>query len=243
MNYTNYNGYVLYFSDHRGMLPSTHPSNGGQTPAGVINGESGLEDVVNTSAQPRPPPTRMEFWNPRPTTAIRPKTSIRTDSSTTGARRIIGYGFGINTAQLPLNSYERITVANAGTANSVDCASYNTSTGALLTGNTDQEGMANPVSGARHVLKLVDGGMSARTCQLLTRHAGRQRMHAERDEPHRMRRLHRRFRKPGVRPGKLQHQASDPFWATATQRNSHADTAFGGIHHRRLGHGSVEPVG
>ena len=40
VNYTNYHGYVLYFSDHRGMLPSTHASNGGQTPAGVINGES-----------------------------------------------------------------------------------------------------------------------------------------------------------------------------------------------------------
>ena len=49
VTYTNLNGYVLYFSDHRGMLPSTHPSNGGQTPAGVINGESGLEDVVNSS--------------------------------------------------------------------------------------------------------------------------------------------------------------------------------------------------
>ncbi len=52
MNYTNYNGYVLYFSDHRGMLPSTHQSNGGQTAASVINGESGLEDVVNSSAEP-----------------------------------------------------------------------------------------------------------------------------------------------------------------------------------------------
>ncbi len=52
VNYTNFNGYVLYFSDHRGMLPSTHPSNGGQTLAGVINGESGLEDVDQLGGDP-----------------------------------------------------------------------------------------------------------------------------------------------------------------------------------------------
>jgi len=51
VNVTNQNGYVLYFSDHRGMLPDPNPSNGGQTPANVISGESGLEDVVN-SPQP-----------------------------------------------------------------------------------------------------------------------------------------------------------------------------------------------
>ena len=49
VNYTKQNGYVLYFSDHRGMLPSPNWSNGDQTPPGVINGESGLEDVVNAS--------------------------------------------------------------------------------------------------------------------------------------------------------------------------------------------------
>ena len=49
VNYANQNGYILYFSDHRGMLPDPNPSNGGQTPAGVISGEVGLEDVVNSS--------------------------------------------------------------------------------------------------------------------------------------------------------------------------------------------------
>jgi Tfp pilus assembly protein PilX len=160
VNYTNFNGYVLYFSDHRGMLPSPNPSNGGQTAIGVINGESGIEDVVNR------------------TQAL---TSTNTDGVLEGAtyygyspedvdqngfldswgEKNIGYGFGINTNTVPLNPYKRITVANQGTANSVDCASYDTATGALLTGNFDQEGMANPVSGARHVLKLVDGGMNA----------------------------------------------------------------------------------
>ena len=62
-------------------------------------------------------------------------------------------------------------MSGAGTAASVDCASYNPGTtstplpaptaATLLTGATDQEGLANPVSGARHVLKLVDAGMTA----------------------------------------------------------------------------------
>ena len=51
MNYANQNGYILYYSDHRGMLRDPNPSNGGNTPANVISGESGLEDVVN-SGQP-----------------------------------------------------------------------------------------------------------------------------------------------------------------------------------------------
>ncbi len=160
VNYTNYHGYVLYFSDHRGMLPSTHASNGGQTPAGVINGESGLEDTVNASAI-LTSTTPDGVLEPATYYTYSPEDVDQNGFLDNWGEKNLGYGFGINTALLPLNGYRRITVANPGTASSVDCASYNTSTGALLTGTTDQEGMANPVSGARHVLKLVDGGMSA----------------------------------------------------------------------------------
>jgi len=160
VNYTAENGYVLYFSDHRGMLPSTHPSNGGQTPAGIINGESGLEDVVNsganlTSTTPDGSLEGATYYS------YSPEDVDQNSFLDNWGEKNIGYGFGINTNTSPLNSYKRIVVSGAGTGSSVDCASYNTSTGALLTGPTDQEGMANPVSGARHVLKLVDGGMSA----------------------------------------------------------------------------------
>jgi Tfp pilus assembly protein PilX len=160
VNYSNNNGYVLYFSDHRGMITDPNPSNGGQTPAGVKSGESGLEDVVNSAAI---------LTSTTPDGVLEPKTYYSyspEDVDQNGfldnwGEKNLGYGFGINTNTVPLNGYKRINVAGAGTAASVDCASYNTSTGALLTGNTDQEGAANPVSGARHVLKLVDGGMSA----------------------------------------------------------------------------------
>jgi hypothetical protein len=162
VNYTAENGYVLYFSDHRGALPSTHPSNGNQTPAGIINGESGIEDVVNsgqnlTSTTPDAALETTTYYT------YSPEDVDQNGFLDNWGEKNIGYGFGINTNTAPLNPYKRINVTGAGTAASVDCASYNTSTGALLTGNTDQEGMANPVSGARHVLKLVDGGMNTAT--------------------------------------------------------------------------------
>jgi hypothetical protein len=158
VNFTNENGYVLYFSDHRGMLPSANPSNGGQTPAGVINGESGLEDTVN-SAQILTSTTQDGVAEPLTYYTYSPEDVDQNGFLDNWGEKNLGYGFGINTQLLHL-AYKRINVTGAGTAASVDCASYNTATGALLTGATDQEGMANPVSGARHVLKLVDGGMS-----------------------------------------------------------------------------------
>jgi PilX N-terminal len=160
VNYTNYNGYVLYYSDHRGMLPSPNPSNGGQTAAGVINGESGIEDVIN-SAQNLTSTTTDGVLETPTYYSYSPEDVDQNGFLDNWGEKNVGYGFGINTNTAPLNPYKRINVANAGAANSVDCASYDTNTGALLTGATDQEGMANPVSGARHVLKLVDGGMSA----------------------------------------------------------------------------------
>jgi hypothetical protein len=159
VNYTNFNGYVLYFSDHRGMLPSTHPSNGGQTPAGVINGESGIEDVVN-STQNLTSTTTDGVAEAATYYTYSPEDVDQNGFLDNWGEKNIGYGFGVNTNTSPLNSFKRINVTNVGSAASVDCASYNTSTGALLTGITDQEGLANPVSGARHVLKLVDAGMS-----------------------------------------------------------------------------------
>ncbi len=160
VNYSANNGYVLYFSDHRGMITDPYASNGGQTPAGVHSGESGLEDVINSAAI---------LTSTTPDGVLEPKTYYSyspEDADQNGfldnwGEKNLGYGFGINTNSVPLNGYKRINVANAGLATSVDCASYNTSTGALLTNASDQEGAANPVSGARHVLKLVDGGMSA----------------------------------------------------------------------------------
>lgn len=168
VNYTAQNGYVLYFSDHRGMRKDPNPSNGTQTPAGVYSGESGIEDVVNAT-QPLSSSTPDGVLETTSYYGYSPEDSDQNGKLDNWGENNIGYGFGMATNTTPPNPYLRINVANKGTASSVDCAAY-AGTGALpnppvpgnfLTGNTDQEGMANPVSGARHVLKLVDGGMNA----------------------------------------------------------------------------------
>jgi Tfp pilus assembly protein PilX len=136
VNLTNQNGYVLYFSDHRGMLPDPNPSNGGQTPAGVINGESGLEDVINWSQ----PSTSSTPDGVLENTATKYYTYSPEDVDQNGlldnwGGRNIGNGFGVNTNTAPPNPY--------------------------LTATCNTTGQANAVTGARHALKLVDGGMNA----------------------------------------------------------------------------------
>ena len=137
VNYTNQNGYVLYFSDHRGMLRDPNPSNGGNTPANVISGESGLEDVVNsgqnlasTSPDGVLEPTTYYTYSPEDADQ-----NARLDNW--GAANI-GNGFGVNTAA-PLNPYRTTACSTIG--------------------------LSNAVSGARHVLKLV-GGWNECRCEL-----------------------------------------------------------------------------
>jgi Tfp pilus assembly protein PilX len=142
VNFSNQNGYILYFSDHRGMLPDPNPSNGGQTPANVISGESGLEDVVNSN-QPMPstnPDGALEgatYYTYSPEDADQ---NARLDN---WGGQNIGYGFGVNTNTAPPNPY--------------------------LTTNCATTGLSNAVSGARHVLKLVAAGMNAGTSYLPVR--------------------------------------------------------------------------
>jgi len=218
VNYTNQNGYVLYFSDHRGILPSPNWSNGHQTPPGVINGESGLEDVVNatmnlTSSPGTAPDGVLEAATYY---SYSPEDVDQNGFLDNWGEKNLGYGFGINTNTNPLNGYKRITVANAGTASSVDCASYNTSTGALLTGNTDQEGMANPVSGARHVLKLVDGGMSPALASYLPVMPAASTCTQTATNPTGCGGFTVASENPVYIQGNYNTNGSDPFWGTAT---------------------------
>lgn len=157
VNYSNNNGYVLYFSDHRGMLTDPNPSNGGQTAAGVISGESGLEDVVNsaailTSTTPDGAKEPATYYN------YSPEDVDQNGFLDNWGEKNIGYGFGINTGA-PLNSYVRIPNPGPVTAVSKNCAEQNTVTGVFTLSANNQVGMANMVTGARHVLKLVDGSL------------------------------------------------------------------------------------
>lgn len=145
VNYTNYNGYILYFSDHRGSITDPNVSNGGQTPAGVISGESGLEDVVNSSSATGLPPNGT--LEPASYYSFSPEDVDMNGKLDNWGEVNIGYGFGVNTNTSPLNSYVR--VSNCG------------STASPASTSSPGVGVANAVTGARHVLKLVDGGMSS----------------------------------------------------------------------------------
>jgi len=134
VNFSNQNGYILYFSDHRGMLPDPNPSNGGQTPANVISGESGLEDVVN-SGQPLGSTNPDGLLEPVTYYTYSPEDADQNGVLDNWGGQNIGYGFGVNTNTAPPNPY--------------------------LTTNCATTGVSNAVSGARHVLKLVAGGMTA----------------------------------------------------------------------------------
>jgi len=132
VNYTNQNGYILYFSDHRGMLVDPNASNGGQTPANVISGESGLEDVVNSN-QPLPSTNPDGALEATTYYSYSPEDADQNAVLDNWGAKNIGYGFNVNTSNL--NPYQT-TSCNA-------------------------TGLTNAVTGARHVLKLVAAGGSA----------------------------------------------------------------------------------
>ncbi|MGO9087479.1 MAG: PilX N-terminal domain-containing pilus assembly protein [Terriglobales bacterium] len=164
VNYTAMNGYVVYFSDHRGMLTDPNQSNGGQTPAGVISGEAGIEDVIN-AAQNLTSTTTDGALEAKTYYGYSPEDVDQNNVLDNWGEKNIGYGFGVNTNTNPLNPYPRIpfntTITSANVTTTQNCAQYNLNTNQFTQAQYNQVGLANPVSGARHVLKLVDGGMSA----------------------------------------------------------------------------------
>jgi Tfp pilus assembly protein PilX len=135
VNYLQDNGYILYYSDHRGMLPDPNPTNGGTIPGGVITGESGLEDSVN-STQILTSTTPDGLLEPKTYYGYSPEDVDQNGFLDNWGGKNIGYGFGVNTNTAPPNPY--LTIPSCNTT-----------------------GLTNAVSGARHVLKLVAGGMNA----------------------------------------------------------------------------------
>ena len=134
------NGYVLYFSDHRGMRLDPNATGGGAppaTPAGRYSGVSGLEDTINAANVAGTPDGALEpiVYYPTPPNRFSPEDVDRNGVLDAWGEVNLGWGFGVNT--LPANVYTQ-TIANCSTT-----------------------GLVNIVTGARHVLRLVDGGMSA----------------------------------------------------------------------------------
>lgn len=132
------NGYILYFSDRRGMHPNA---------AGVKLGDSGLEDVVNAASvngvpdqvlEPAPPVTPGH-------TALSPEDVNQNGILDNYGAWNLGAGFNVNTGTTAgsLTPY--------GTARIPDCFKN--------AGFATPPGRKNWVSGARHVIRLVNGSL------------------------------------------------------------------------------------
>ena len=133
VDYVAQNGYILYFSDRRGML--TNPYKARKT------GDSGLEDVVNAAAAAGTPDGVLE-----PAAA---GASVSPEDVNQN-----GYLDNYGGANLGLGFYNGGTNINGSIVSATPDNPYNPRiTSCSITGRK------NWVSGARHVLKLVDGSL------------------------------------------------------------------------------------
>ena len=148
VDYATQNGYVLYFSDRRGML--LNPNTTSSHLANTKSGDAGLEDVVNSSNQAGTPDGVLE---PTFTGAPLSPTGVSLSPEDVNENGVLdnwgtadlGLGFW-NSATVNLNA--KIVASNPDNPYSPRITSCSTA------------GRKNWVSGARHVLKLVDGALA-----------------------------------------------------------------------------------
>jgi hypothetical protein len=141
------NGYVLYFSDRRGMLPNP---NGTQVSApNTKTGDSGLEDAINTANANGAPDGALQATPPG-------KTQSPEDVNNNGfldnfGGGNIGLGLGYVGAL-----YNGATSVNSLILNAAGAPDPYLTAGRIPSCLIGQK---NWISGARHVLKLVDGSL------------------------------------------------------------------------------------
>lgn len=164
----NYNGYILYFADHRGMLPDAYPlttfNNG-------FSGMSGLNDVVNSSSALGVPDGALEpmtyYTTASPTPYSPEDVAVKGAAVNVGhvdnwGQINLGAGFGITPS--PTNTKLPYYIYGSVTANAVQCLSGTiTTSSGVITAFTPTYNVPtaewNMVTGPRHALRLVDGGM------------------------------------------------------------------------------------
>jgi len=136
VNSLNQNGYILYFSDHRGMRPDPNPTGNGLY--NRMTGMSGLEDVVNAASTPGVPSGTLE---PKSYYSFSPEDVNADNVLDQWGQTLIGSGFGLTAAAVSQPYY--IPGTTNGIAACAPTAQWNI------------------VTGPRHGLRLVDGGMTA----------------------------------------------------------------------------------
>jgi hypothetical protein len=155
VNYINQNGYVLYFSDRRGMLPNP---NGTQVdPANTLTGDSGLEDSINTVSQIGTPDGQLQTVPPGKTESPEDVNNNGVLDNWGAANLGLGLGFvPWNQSNPPAGgtAYSSKTNVNYLVNQTTAPDPYLTVAGRIPTCTIEAKEW---VSGARHVLKLVDG--------------------------------------------------------------------------------------
>lgn len=147
VNNTNQNGYVMYFSDRRGMLPNP---NGTQTiGAGNITGDAGFEDVVNRASATRVPDGVLEA--PPAGRNLSPEDGNLNGKLDNFGAQNLGLGLG----------YVGAVYTAAGSVNALVNPAGNPPDPYIVGNRIAACSVAQNVwtSGARHVLKLVDGSL------------------------------------------------------------------------------------
>lgn len=150
---TTQNGYILYFADHRGMLPDQYPLT---TFYNGISGMSGLNDVVNSANSNGLPNNTLEpitYYATATPTPYSPEdpaikgASVNNGHVETWGETYLGAGFGLSGAAESQPYYIKGVTSNA-------VACYSSAAGTATA-------EWNMVTGPRHSLRLVDGGMSS----------------------------------------------------------------------------------
>ena len=125
-------GYLVYFSDRRGMEQNPNATDGSGHPLpNVTNGESGLEDVINSGSATGTPDGKLEAKSSAYTPPQSPEDVDNNGILDNWGSTDIAYGFGIKAGT---NPYQVVDCMNGG--------------------------RQNWASGARRVLKLVDGSIT-----------------------------------------------------------------------------------
>jgi hypothetical protein len=168
VNNANFNGYILYFSDRRGMLPDPNPT--GATVYNSITGFSGLEDTINGSSATGVPDGKLE---PATYYSYSPEDVNGDGYFDNYGEKNLAAGFGLIGAYTSTPYFPIPANAQTVSANQVNCNSYTLTAGGAIETYPTATGTAgatvyagnpqnNVVYGPRHGLRLVDGGMSAK---------------------------------------------------------------------------------
>jgi|HubBroStandDraft_6_1064221.scaffolds.fasta_scaffold03335_8 hypothetical protein len=138
VNNTTQNGYILYFSDHRGMQPD--PTSTAAALYNRMTGMSGLEDVVNSTSSTGVPSGTME---PKTYYTYSPEDVNADNNLDTWGAKYLGAGFGLALGSGNMSQAYYIPGTTTGIASCSTTAQW------------------NMVAGPRHSLRLVDGGMDS----------------------------------------------------------------------------------